>query len=189
MAAAPGDPTFEATHLRGVRVAQVDSRWVFRVVAAVVLLVLLASTVALTVSGARQNARLHRLHHDGVPVGVTATGCVGISSGVGMGIEYWECRGTYTLGGHSYNQVIRGSRAHLENGQKLLAVAVPGQPGLLSTVNAAAKKYSPWSAYVTPIILGAVTVALIIGLIVWSKLRPPRSSSRTPSGHKSDVGG
>jgi hypothetical protein len=161
----------QASHLRGVRVAEVDSRGVLRVVVAVVLLALVASTVALTVSGARQNARLHRLHHQGVPVVVTATGCVGISSGIGMGIEYWECRGTYTLGGHSYNQVIRGSRAHLENGQKVQAVAVPGEPGLLSTADAAAKKYSPWSAYVTPIILGAVTVALILGLIVWSKLR------------------
>jgi hypothetical protein len=171
----------EASHLRGVRVAEVDSRWVFRIVIAVVLLVLLASTVALTVSGAHQNARLHRLHHEGVRVVVTATGCVGISSGVGMGIEYWECRGSYTLGGHSYNQVIGGSRAHLENGQKLVAVAVPGEPGLLSTVDAAAKKYSPWSAYVTPIILGAATVALLLGLIVWSKLRPSRRSPRARS--------
>jgi hypothetical protein len=175
----------EASHLRGVRVAEVDPRRVFWVVAAVVLLGLVASTVALTISAARQDARLHRLHHDGVPVEVTATGCVGISSGVGMGIEYWECRGTYTLGGHSYNQVIRGSRAHLENGQKVQAIAVPGEPDLLSTVDAAAKKYSPWTAYVTPIILGAVTVALILGLMVWSILRRRSRSSGLGSGRTS----
>ena len=161
----------ETSHLRGVRIAEVDSRRVFWVVAAAILLGLVASTVALTISAAHQNARLYRLHHDGVPVEATATGCVGISSGVGMGIEYWECRGTYTLAGHSYNQMIRGSRGHLENGQKVQAIAVPGEPDLLSTVDAAAKDYSPWSAYVTPIILGAVTVALILGLIVWSRLR------------------
>jgi hypothetical protein len=189
MPAAPGDPTStETSHLRGVRVAEVDPRRVFRVVAAVVLLALIASTVALTISAAHQNARLHRLHHDGVRVEVAATGCVGISSGVGMGIEYWECRGTYTLDGHTYNQVIRGSRAHLENGQRVQAIAVPGEPGLLSTVDAAAKRYSPWTAYVTPIILGAVTVALILGLIVWSKLRPRRGSPRARSDPKSGVG-
>lgn len=167
----------ETSHLRGVRVAEADPRRVFWVVVAAVLLGLIASTVALTISAAHQDARLHRLHHDGIRVEATATGCVGISSGVGMGIEYWECRATYTLGGHSYNQVIRGSRAHLENGQQVQAVAVPGEPDLLSTVDAAAKKYSPWTAYVTPIILGAVTVALILGLLVWSKLRRRRRTS------------
>jgi hypothetical protein len=172
----------EASHFRGVRVAEVDPRRVFWVVAAVVLLGLVGSTVALTISAGRQDARLHRLHHDGVPVQATASGCVGISSGVGMGIEYWECRGTYTLGGHTYNQVIRGSRAHLENGQKVQAIAVPGEPDLLSTVDAAGQKYSPWTAYVTPIILGAVTVACILGLLVGSKLRRRSGSPGWRSG-------
>jgi hypothetical protein len=183
MSAPPEDPrSAETSHLRGVRVAEIDPRRVFRVVVSLVLLALIASTVALIISAARQDARLHRLHHDGVQVEVTVTGCVGISSGVGMGIEYWECRGTYTLGGHSYNHVIGGSRAHLENGQQVPAIAVPGEPGLLSTVDTAAKKYSPWTAYVTPIILGAVTVALILGLVVWSKRRHRRRAPNAPAG-------
>jgi hypothetical protein len=145
------------------------------VVVAIVLLVLASSAIALTISALNQNSRLSKLHHEGVPVEVTTTGCVGTSSGIGMSIEYWECRGNYTLNGHSYNEVIRGSRALLQKGQKVPAVAVPGEPALLSTVAAAAARRSTWAPFIAPIILGVLAVIVLIGWVVLSKRRRRRN--------------
>jgi hypothetical protein len=161
----------QSTHLRGVRVVEVETRRVVGVVVVIVLLVLAVSAIALTISAASRNSGLSKLHHQGVPVEVTTTGCVGTSSGIGMSIEYWECRGTYTLYGRSYNEVIRGSRALLQKGQKVPAVAVPGEPTLLSTVAAAGARHSTWAPYIAPIILGAVTVIVLVGWVVLSKRR------------------
>jgi hypothetical protein len=167
-AAVPSATPDDTAHLRGVRVAATDSGRVITVLSAVVLLVLVASAVALTVSAAGQNARLSNLRHHGVPVQATVTGCLGISSGVGMGIEYWECRGTYALGGHTYDEMIRGSRALLQPGQTVQAIAVAGEPTLLSTPAAAAENHSPWTPYITPMVLAAVAVLGALGLVVWS---------------------
>src|SRR5207249_1448379 len=102
------------------------------------MVALAVSAAALAISAGNENARASKLQQRGVPVAATVSGCSGISSGVGMAIEYWECRGTYTLGGQQYNEVIRGSRARLNPGQTVPAVAVPGEPTLLSTAAAAA---------------------------------------------------
>jgi hypothetical protein len=152
-------------------VAEVETGRVIRFIAALVLVALVASAILLTVSAARQNARADQLRHHGVPVEVTATGCAGISSGVAMAIEYWECRGTYTLRGHGYNEVIGGSRVLLRPGQKLRAVAVPGAPSLLSTPAVAAGAHSRWTLFVTPIILGAVSLAMALVWVVWWRRR------------------
>jgi hypothetical protein len=157
-----------------VRVAKVEPGQVMRVVAVVVIVALTASAAALAVSAGRDNARATRLQHHGVPVVATVSGCSGISSGIAMAIEYWECRGTYSLGGQQYNEVIRGSRAHLDPGQTVPAVAVPGEPALLSTAASAAQQHSPWSSYVIAIVLGAVAVGLLVILVLWSRRRQGR---------------
>ncbi len=159
----------EGTYVRGVRIGDMDARPVVRVIVIGVLVALVAITIALTFSAARENSRANTLRHRGVPVQVTVTGCQGISSGVGMGIEYWECRGTYSLAGRSYDEVIGGSRTLRQEGQIVQAVAVPGQPGLLSI--AADGTHSDWKPYITPIILGALTVVSILALVWWSKRR------------------
>ena len=164
----------DTDHLRGVRVAAVEPRQVKRVVTVVVIVALAASAVALAISAGRDNARANRLQQHGVPVVATVSGCSGISSGIAMAIEYWECRGTYSLGGQQFNEVIRGSRAHLNPGQTVAAVAVPGEPALLSTAAAAAGQHSPWSSYVIAIVLGAVALALVVLLVLWSRRRPGR---------------
>jgi hypothetical protein len=174
----------DSSYLRGVRVADVDTGRVIRVLIAVGLVALVVLALILTVSAARQNSRLSTLRSRGVPVTVTVAGCLGISSGIGMAVEYWECRGTYTLAGQSYKEVIGGSRAHLREGQTVDAIAVPGDPGLLSTAAAATRKHSDWAAYVTPIVLGGVTATLIVGLLAWSKWRHRRvaEEANPPSG-------
>jgi hypothetical protein len=170
-AAGPDTTPEDIDRLRGVRVVKVDPGRLLIVGAVVVIVVLAVSAVTLTISGARQNDRLNQLEHHGVPVSVIVDSCSGVSSGIAMAVEYWECRGAYTLGGHQYNEVIRGSRAHLNPGQTVGAVAVPGKPSLLSTPAAAARRPSAWSPYVTPIILGALAVVLMVALFAWSRRR------------------
>jgi hypothetical protein len=153
-----------------------DAGPVIRVIVIAVLLAVVAIAIALSISAARENSRVDTVRHQGVPVQVTVTGCQGISSGVGMGIEYWECRGTYSLAGRSYNAVIGGSRAHLATGQLVSAVAVPGQPRLLSA--GAAGRHSDWKPYLAPIVLGAVVVSSLGALLWWSKRRQHEHTRR-----------
>ncbi len=163
----------EIGSLRGVRVKRVEPGRVLRVGAVLVIVVLAVSAVVLTISAAHGSARQEKLRQHGVGVQATITGCVGISSGIAMAIEYWECRATYSLGGRHFNEVIRGSRANLTTGQTVPAVAVPGDPTLLSTPAAAAEKHSSWSPYIAPIILGALAVIILLTLVVSSR-RPLR---------------
>jgi hypothetical protein len=158
-------------------VARVEPARVLRAGAGLVILVLTVSAVVLTISAARGNARLNKLHHHGIRVDAAVSGCVGISSGIAMAIEYWECRATYNLGGQQFNEVIRGNRANLGAGRTVTAVAVPGDPALLSTPGAAAQKLSPGSAYVAPSILGALAVIGLGALVVWTHRRHRRAAS------------
>jgi hypothetical protein len=178
----PATPNAEdAPQVRGVSTVGADPRFVGRVIASLGLLVLLGVAVATTVSAANQNSNLDTLRQHGVPVQATVTGCEGIGSGIGMGIEYYDCRATYTLDGHTYNEVIRGSRNLLQVGQVESAVAVPGRPALLSASNTVEKKSSAWAPYVTPIILWVIVVLGALGLLLWWR-RPGRgdSSPRRP---------
>jgi hypothetical protein len=164
-----------------------DSGPVIRVVAVAVLLLLIAVTVALTISATNENSRRNTLRHKGVPVQATVTACQGISSGVGMAIEYWDCRATYTLDGSTYNEVIKGSRGLLQPGQTVVAIAVPGEPGLSSAASAAAK-HSSWTPYITPIVLGAVILALVGAFWWWSRRRHhPRRQDATADTPPRDI--
>lgn len=179
MSAARADTTPDApTHMRGVRVVAVDTFRVVQVLVVVVLVALLAVAVALAASAASQNSRLDQLQHQGVPVEMTVIGCQAISSGIGMSVDHWECRGTYGLGGHRYNEVIGGSRAHLRDGQSVRAVAVPGHPTLVSTTTNASQNRSTWTPYITPVILTLLSVTGLVGLMLWRKRRP-RSNDPT----------
>lgn len=157
----------DVTHLRGVRVAEADTRRVVRVLVTLALVGLAVLTIILTVSATHQNSRLDQLRNHGVAVTATVTGCLGVGSGVGMGIEYWQCRASYTLEGQQYQAVLGGSRSHLKNGQLVPAVAVPGKPGLLSTVTAVHRNDSTLTPYITPIVLGIVTIAGAFGAVLW----------------------
>ncbi len=185
MPAPAGTTPDDATHLRGVRVAQVDTGRVVRVLVAIALVGLITLAAVLTASATSQNSRLNRLRNQGVPVQMTVTGCVAISSGIGMSVKYWECRGSYTLGGHSYNEVIGGSRAHLGDGQVVEAIAVPGHPALVSTSANLPQGRSSWTTYVPPIILAVLGVAGALGLMLWSRRRRrlrPEPAEVSPDG-------
>ena len=158
MPAPVGTTPDDASYLRGVRVADVDTGRVVRVLVVVVLIGLIVLAGVLTVSATSQSSRLSKLRDHGVPVALTVTGCLAISSGIGMSVEYWDCRGSYTLGGHRYNELIGGSRAHLDDGQVVEAIAVPGEPALVSLSTSVSQPRSSFTPYVTPIILAALSV-------------------------------
>jgi hypothetical protein len=170
MSASPAGPSRdEKSYIRGGGGVAIQTRRVLGAVAALCVLVLVVLVVDLTISAAHGNAQLSTLRHKGVPVKVTVTGCLAIGSGVGMGIEYYQCRGSYTLGGVSHTEVIRGSRTLLDAGQQLPAVAVPGQPALVSTVSAVAKSQSAWTLYVVPALLGVAAVVVMLGWVLLSR--------------------
>lgn len=136
-----------------------------RVVALVMLLAaaaLGATAVVLAVSTAGNNATLSELRHRGVEVRVVITGCVAASSGIGMSVEYWTCRGSYTLGGGRFDEVVRGERALVERGRAIAAVAVPGHPSLLYTP--AALRQAPQGYALAEGFGGAAAVLAVGGL-------------------------
>jgi hypothetical protein len=92
---------------------------------------------ALAVSAASRNATLDELSHRGVAVEAVVTGCIATSSGIGMSVEYWTCRGSYILQGRRFDEVVHGERRLVQPGRAIEAIAVPGHPSLLSTPAAA----------------------------------------------------
>jgi hypothetical protein len=170
----PGSTPDETPYIRARAGGQVDVHKVGRVVLAFCVLVLAGVTVATAVGAAHQNSAQTKLQRRGVPVEVTVTSCFSFGDGIGQAVNYYGCHGTYTLDGHRYSAAIGGTRTYHPAGQKLSAFTVRGDPGLLSTATAVAKKFSPWTPFITPIILGIATVALAVGMFLW----PRRGRSR-----------
>jgi hypothetical protein len=90
----------------------------------------------------------------------------------------FTCRGTFTLDGRNYNDVIGGTRAVHPVGQIIPAVTIESDPRLLSTAAAVAQEHTSWTPYLTPIILAVLAVALAVGLVVWPRRRPRREPTR-----------
>jgi len=174
-----GAPSGDATYIRGGGTrtgggAHISPRLLAAILIWLLVAVLAALAVYFAVAGSQESARLSTLRHKGVPVTATVTGCVGISSGVGMGIEYWQCRADYTLVGQTFNEVINGNRALLETGQRVGAIAVPGDPSLLSTVSSAHGSDSSGTDNVIAAVLGAIAVGLGAGWLQIERARRRR---------------
>jgi hypothetical protein len=169
----PGQPGY----IRGGGGVEVDSRRIVQWAGLLIVLALAGVVIALTLSAAADNSRQTKLKEHGIPVEVTVTGCVGIGSGIGQATAGYTCRGSYSLDGTEYSAVIRGANQALPPGDVIQGVTVRGDPGLLSTAEAARKQHSSSKSFVTPIILGAITILLAVGLILWSARRRGRSGS------------
>ena len=146
-----------ATTLRGAGV-DVDVRRAGRVVVAICLVALAVLVVVLFVAGVHKNAQINRLrqhgvrgHRDGVGVPRSAGGQRQQSAG-------YACQGTFTLDGHRYREAIPGN-ALRPPGTKVRAVAVSGDPPLLSTARAVATERASAGVFVVPSILLVVLVA------------------------------
>src|SRR3974390_1744607 len=92
-----------AGYIRGGGGVEISAARAVRVVGYLAVAGLLGLAVGLTVSGVDQNSRTDLLR-GAVPVPATVSGCVGISSGIGMGIEYWSCRVSYEVAGKPFDE-------------------------------------------------------------------------------------
>jgi hypothetical protein len=126
--------------------------------ALIALAILAGSTVVLLVSSFSDSSKASLLRHHGVPVEATVTRCAGISSGVGMGVVYYQCWGSFSFGGPTFEEVIVGSRAQLSTGSTVAARVVPSRPGTL-TLASAVPAATTAGDFTAPIVVGALTLA------------------------------
>ncbi len=176
----------EGNYIRGAGVVKVDPRRVGWVLAVAAVTVLAVSTVLVLVATTAGNSKASKLLRNGVPVQATVTRCTGITSGIGMGVEYYECRGTYTLDGATFDEVIHGSRDRMPAGQVVSALAIPGDPSSLGLPGAA--RSSSVGSYTVPIVLGAVTLAGAAGLVVWRRRAGAATGAGAPAGSALSAG-
>jgi hypothetical protein len=147
----------------------VDTRRLFRVVGGLVMVALVALMVVLTINAMHENSRIDSLRHRGVPVDVTVTNCLGVLSGTGVTVAYFQCSGSYDLGGRTYNAVIAGSHVNHAAGDVVKAVADPQHPTTISTATSLAQAHSSWRSFIAPGILFVVLVLLTLFAFWWSR--------------------
>ncbi|HTC70632.1 MAG TPA: hypothetical protein VK662_13770 [Acidothermaceae bacterium] len=170
----PGDGS--GSYIRG-GAGVVDTRRLFRVVGGLVIAVLVALLAALTVNAVHENSRIDSLRHRGIAVDVTVTNCLGVLSGTGVTVAYFQCSGSYDLGGRTYNGVIAGSHVNHAAGDVVEAVADPRHPTTISTATSLAKAHSSWRPFIAPGIVFVVLVLLILFGFWWSRRESAQRSS------------
>jgi hypothetical protein len=176
----PAVPDDGVAYIRGGAGMAVDTARAVRIVVSFGLVALAVLVILLTVSAFHQNSRLSRLAHHGVPVDVTVTTCLGISSGTGVTEYQFTCRGSFTLDGRTYNEVIGGTSALHQPGAVLQALTIPGDPALLSVTSAVVHRHNSKIVFITPVILLVVLVAGVV-VFVWL-LRRNRNDGAGPHG-------
>jgi hypothetical protein len=147
---------------------QFDGRRVARILVGIVLATLAVLVVAFTVVGIHKNQQIDQLRHNGVPVTFTVTGCLGLLGGSGSNAAGYSCHGTYVLDGHRNSERLPGSVFHAP-GARIKAVAVPGDPALVSPVSIVDTEHSSGSVFILPAVLLAILVLMVGGL--WLRRR------------------
>jgi hypothetical protein len=151
----------------------VDTRRVGRVIVVLLLLTLAVLVVILYVAGFHKNTQISRLRQDGVAVAIRVSGCRGLLGGSGSNAAGYTCRGSFTLGGHRYNEALPGDALH-PPGTILRGVSVPGDPALVTTVGALATEQSSAKVFILPTILAVVLAVSVAALILRRRtVRPP----------------
>jgi hypothetical protein len=159
-----GEPADRIGQLRGAGV-QVDARRVGQVVIAIVLATLAVLAIVFTVVGVHTNQQDDRLHRDGVPVTFTVAGCLGLLGGSGSNAAGYSCHGSYTLDGHRFSEQLPGDSFH-RPGSTVAAIAVPGDPALVSPASIVVTEHSSAGVFVLPAILAGILLLLVALLLV-----------------------
>jgi hypothetical protein len=162
----PGD---RVGQLRGAGVS-VDARRVGQVAVGIVLVTLAVLAVVFTVVGIHTNQQDDRLHDDGVPVTFTVTGCLGLLGGSGSNAAGYACRGTYSIDGKHYAGVQLPGASFHRPGSTVAAIAVPGDPALVSPASIVATEHSSTGAFVLPAVLAGILLVLV-ALLLWRRAR------------------
>ncbi len=163
-ATGPGEPAGRVGQLRGAGVS-VDARLVGKVALGIILATLAVLAIVFTVIGVHTNQQDDRLHHDGVPVTFTVSGCLGLLGGSGSNAAGYACHGTYALHGRHYAEQLPGNGFH-RPGSTVPAIAVPGDPALVSPAAMVATEHSSAGVFVLPAILAGVLLLCVALLLV-----------------------
>jgi hypothetical protein len=174
-----GEPADRVGQLRGAGVS-VDGRRVGQVAIGIVLVTLLVLTIVFTLVGIHTNQQNDRLHNDGVPVTFTVGGCLGLLGGSGSNAAGYSCHGTYTLNGKTYSEQLPGDSFH-RPGSTVAAIAVSGDPALVSPASIVATEHSSASVFVLPIILFVVLLVLVALLLVLRRRQGTASGQAQPA--------
>jgi hypothetical protein len=175
-----GEPGDRVGQLRGAGVS-VDARRVGQVAIGIVLVTLAVLAIVFTIVGIHTNQQDDRLHHDGVPVTFTVTGCLGLLGGSGSNAAGYSCRGTYTLDGRHYSGLRLPGDSFYRPGSTVAAVAVPGDPALVSPASIVATEHSSAGAFVLPAVLAA-SLLLLVALLLLLRRRRRSAGPVTPPG-------
>jgi hypothetical protein len=154
--------------LRGAG-AQVDGGTVAKVALGLVLATLAVLVIVFVIVGVDKNQQINELRGQGIPVTFTVTSCQGLLGGSGSNSAGYACRGTYRIGGHTYDEPLPGT-AFFTPGATVHAIAVPGDPGLVSPVRIVESEHASSKVYVLPVILFAA-LALILAAVVLRRRR------------------
>jgi len=173
----PRSSTEPLTRLRGASV-NYDARKVGQVVIGLCLATLAVLVVVFTVAGIHNNSQINKLRHDGIPVTVTVTKCLGLMGGSGSNAAGYSCTGSFTIHGVRYVETLPGT-GHHEVGSEVAATAVPSDPALVSPDSVLRTEHSSLSVFILPLVL-LVVLALLIALIV--VVRQRRRDSTTTTG-------
>lgn len=166
----------EPGYIRGTSTPSLDGRHAGLVALTASTLALAALTVALAISAAGGNPANSALRSHGQPVKVTVTSCSAISSGIGQLIQFYDCNGSYTLDGKSYEAPIRGERNQIPVGAVLDAVAAPGYPPLLALPGTFSADSPQW----WPTVASGIAALTIAALTAWFWRRRPGSAPSDP---------
>jgi hypothetical protein len=177
----PGDsePDDRVGQLRGAGVS-VNRRRIGQVGIGIVLATLAILAIIFTIVGVHTNQQDDRLHNDGVPVSFTVTGCLGLLGGSGSNAAGYSCHGTYTLDGHRYSVPLPGNSFH-RPGSTVPAIAVPGDPALVSPASIVANEHSSAGVFVLPAVLAVLLLALVVLLLVLRRRRGAEPVENPPA--------
>jgi hypothetical protein len=163
-AAAGSEPVDRVGTLRGAGVGTIDTRRLGRILIGLILATLAVLVVVFVVIGVHKNQQTDRLHNDGVPVSFTISTCTGLLGGSGSNFVGYVCHGSYSLDGHTYTEQLPGNDFH-RPGATVAAIAVPGDPPLVSPAAMVKTEHSSSGVFVVPVILLAVLL-LLVGLLL-----------------------
>jgi len=164
-------PSEPVTRLRGAGV-NYDARRVGHVAVGLCLVALATLVIIFTIAGFHRNNQISELHHDGVPVTVTVTNCLGLMGGSGSNAAGYSCTGAFTIHGTRYTESLPGTGFH-NIGSTVPATAVPNDPALVSPDKILRSEHTSFSVFILPLVLLAV-LALLVALIVRVRRRRAR---------------
>jgi hypothetical protein len=174
-----GPPRSSSEPLSTLRGAGVNynPRKVAQVAIGLCVAALAVCVVVFTVAGIHQNNQINTLRHDGVPVTVTVTNCLGLMGGSGSNAAGYSCTASFTVRGAHYSETLPGTDFH-DRGATVAATVVPNDPALVSPDAILRTQHASFGVFWLPLILLAILV-LFVALIVAVRRRR-QSATPTP---------